>query len=227
MLKRLKNMIIPILCLLVLLIFAGEPLREANAKSISQAVDAVNIDNNLNEGISEQEVQVLNTLTNNINFAGAPGGESKEEGKSEYKNFLVQYLGMNHVTMDTNTWKLLDLKINEINYLLKMEGKENISGLSTDSKEIAIGLTKDIFLAWGLVAGFNPSGDLISLSDESGSLSLANAKTYKQDINSGILLLVISVVAFLQVVCYILSRKSRIMIKDVKYNGFHKEEFAR
>ncbi len=225
--KRLKNLIIPILCVLVLLIFAGEPLREANAKSLSQTVETISTDNSLSGRINQQESNILNTLTDNISFAGLPGKGSKNEGKSEYENFLIQYLSMNHVNLSENTLALVDSRMNELNYLLQMEKKAKVSELSTDSKEIAVGLTKDIFSACGLAAGFNPSGDLISLSDKTGNLTLADTNSYKQSINSGILLLVISIVGILQVVCYILSRKSRIMIKDVKYNGFHKEEYAR
>lgn len=225
--KRLKNLIIPILCVLTLLIFAGEPLREANAKSLSQTVETVSTNNSLNGRLNQQESNILNTLTENISFVGMPGEENLSGGKSEYESFLVQYLGMNQVNLSANTLEQVDSRMKEVNYLLQMENKTKVSELSTDSKEIAVGLTKDIFSVCGLAAGFNPSGELISLSDKSGNLTLADASSYKKNINSGILLLVISIVGILQVVCYILSRKSRIMIKDVKYNGFHKEEYAR
>lgn len=225
--KRLKNLIIPILCVLALLIFAGEPLREANAKSLSQTVETVSTNNSLNGRLNQQESNILNTLTENIRFVGMPGKENPSEGKSEYESFLVQYLGMNQVNLSANTLEQVDSRMKEVNYLLQMENKTKVSELSTDSKEIAIGLTKDIFSVCGLAAGFNPAGELISLSDKSGNLTLADAGSYNKNINSGILLLVIAIVGILQVVCYILSRKSRIMIKDVKYNGFHKEEYAR
>lgn len=225
--KRLKNLIIPILCVLALLIFAGEPLREANAKSLSQTVETVSTNNSLNGRLNQQESNILNTLTENIRFVGMPGMENLSEGKSEYESFLVQYLGRKQVNLSANTLEQVDSRMKEVNYLLQMENKTKVSELSTDSKEIAVGLTKDIFSVCGLAAGFNPSGELISLSDKSGNLTLTDESSYKKNINSGILLLVISIVGILQVVCYILSRKSRIMIKDVKYNGFHKEEYAR
>lgn len=221
--KRLKNLIIPVLCVLALLIFAGEPLREANAKTLNQSVETLS----KNGRINQQEINILNMLIHNIDFAGAGKNESREEGNADYESFLIQYFGLNNVNLSTQAWEQVEAKIKERNNLLELENKSSMKELSADGKEIAVGLTKDIFSVCGLSAGFNLSGELVSLSDRTGSLSLMDGKTYKQHINSGVLLLVISIVGILQVICYILSRKSRIMIKDVKYNGFHKEEFAR
>lgn len=216
--KRLKNLIIPILCVLALLFFAGEPLREANAKSLNQAAEAVSKNGSSRGGINRQEVNLVKVLTNNISISGV--------GKSDYESFLNRYFEQSGMDVSGGTWEQAEAKAAELNNLMKLEKKGTLKELPADGKEIAIGLTRDIFSACGLSAGFDPSGELISLSDKSGSLTLADTKTHKQHINSGVLLLVISIVGILQVICYILSRKSRIMIKDVKHNGFHKEEFA-
>lgn len=227
--KRLKNLIIPILCLLALLLFAGEPLREANATTLNEAVETLSTDGSLQGRINQREINIINALINNISFTGAfaKGKESGEEGNTSYEHFLIQYFGRKSVNLGENNWKEVESKILELDNLMQLENKKNLKELSADEREIAVGLTKGIFSACGLSAGFNPSGELISLSDESGSFTLSNGKTNKQHINSGILTLVIMVVGILQVICYILSRKSQIIIKDVKYNGFHKEEYAR
>ncbi|SHO49544.1 hypothetical protein [Anaerocolumna xylanovorans] len=216
--KRLKNMIIPILCVLALLLFAGEPLREANAKTLNQTAEAVSRNGTPSGSINQQEANIVRVLTDNISIAGI--------GKNDYESFLLRYFGQNGMDAGTDTWGQAEAKAAELNNLMKLEKKATLKELPADGREIAIGLTKDIFSACGLSAGISPSGELISLSDKTGSLTLVNGKTYKQHINSGVLMLVISIVGILQIICYILSRKSRIMIKDVKHNGFHKEEFA-
>lgn len=221
--KRLKNLIIPILCLLALLIFAGEPLREAKANTLNKTAETLSTDGSLHGRINQQEINIVNALIDNISFTGAFANAMG----NDYEHFLIRYFGQKSVSLGENNWEEVESKIGALNNLMQLENKKNLKELPTDEKEIAVGLTKGIFSACGLSAGFTPSGELISLSDESGSLTLSNEKANKQHINSGILMLVIMVVGILQVICYILSRKSRIMIKDVKYNGFHKEEFAR
>lgn len=215
--KRLKNLVIPILCVVALLLFAGEPLKEANAKTMKQTTVTVSVDKS--SRINQQEAIIIDILTNKIS--------NNSDNSEEYKEFLLQYFGLSNINMGTAVEDAVEAKAVELIYLMTLENKSSLKELSADSKEIAIGLAKDIFTACGLKAGFNPSGDLISLSDKYRNITIVNGKVAGEHINIGVLLVSVLVVGVLLAICYILSKKSQIKIKDVKYDGFHKEEFAR
>lgn len=218
--KRLKNLIIPILCVAVLLLFAGRPLKEANAKPLGQATTAADS----NSRINQHEISILNRLTESINLTG-DRNQRRGEAEADYESFLMQYLNSEGTDLSAREEEQVALKAEELKELLSFEGKKNLGELSADGREVAIGLTREVFSACGLKAGVNPLGELISLEGTSGSITLIEDS--EQHINAGVLLIAITVVGVLLTICYVLSKKSRILIKDVKYDGFHKEEFAR
>lgn len=215
--KRLKNLVIPILCVAVFLLFAGGPLKEANAKTMKQSVVTVSMDKS--SRINQHEAIIIDILTNKIS------GDT--DGSGKYEDFLLQYFGLSNINLGAAAEEEVNAKATELIHLMNLENKTNMKELSADSKEIAIGLAKDIFTACGLKAGFNPSGDLISLSDKYRNITIVNGKVAGEHINMGVLIISVSVVSILLAICYVLSKKIQIKIKDVKCDGFHKEEFAR
>jgi hypothetical protein len=215
--KRLKNLIIPILCVTVFLLFAGGPLKEANAKTMKQS--AVTVSTDKSSRINQHEAIIIDILTSKIS------GDT--DGNGKYEDFLLQYFGLSNINLGGAAEEEVNAKATELIHLMNLENKTNMKELSADSKEIAIGLAKDIFTACGLKAGYNPSGDLISLSDKYRNITIVNGKVAGEHINMGVLVISVSVVSILLAICYVLSKKIQIKIKDVKYDGFHKEEFAR
>lgn len=193
--KRVKNLIIPILCMTAVLLFAREPLKEANAGTMKQSAEIASNENHLWTG--------------------------------DYISFLTQYLSDTGVQLSPAAKVQMEEKTEELRALMNLEGKENLQELSADGNEIAVGLLEDIFTLCGLKASFNPSGEVISLEDRSGNTTFTEGKTYNRQINAVVLLIVVTVAGVLLITCYILSIKSQTLIKDVKYDGFHKEEFAR
>lgn len=181
-----------------------------------------------NPNLNESEKMILNLLENGVAVSDHLENIKENKDYALYLMHLTDHFSATNVDLTSSRAYEAVNKIIDLNRIINLEEESNYQKMSLDGRELAIRLAEQIYELCGLKASYNIHGDLVEIASESGNSLYVKENTVKQTgFQMEALFLTITVLLILLGICLIIAKKHQLFIKDGKYDGFNKEEFAR
>ena len=175
--------------------------------------------------LNKNEFEILSLLKR-----AAESKIQKQEEKDFYYiyfNALYQHLCRSDINLSSSIGQGLKESILKLKRILQTENTWDIDHMSLDTRTVAIYLLEDIYRQCGLNIGFNVDSAVIYISDDQGNTLYGNTViNLKEGINLNAFAVIISILFLMLAVCYMISRKKQLFVKEVMCDGLDEKGYA-
>lgn len=147
--------------------------------------------------------------------------------ENEIAIYLESYIKQIDNEEKVEVQKQIENKIEALRLIINMEHVNIFSQMSLDARTPAMKLLADISKLYGLEVAFDLQGNIVKISDITGtalySNEIANAN---KNIRLEKLVITMLILTVFVSICIYITKKKQIFIKDGIYDGYNQEGFA-
>jgi hypothetical protein len=179
----------------------------------------------LSEELNRYETELLTLMSHTV---GAT--DLVEQGTDTYAiyiNHLYQYLSESDVNLSLSQYKRIKKEVNHLYNIFQKEGTKHLMQMSIDGRTAARYLLEEIYQECDLSISFDGDNSIQCIQDYRNNILYGDETIAMQkgfNVNGAIMIGIILVVMI--GICYLISHKNNLFIKDVVYDGFEEKRFA-
>lgn len=144
-----------------------------------------------------------------------------------YLIYLKEYIKTSEVKLNTEDESRKEQLLQELKTIANLEKESSIKYMSIDGREIAISLLKNIYNVYGINISFGLDGEIQNVNDPLDNPIYHNVeKTLKTEFQVIHLIIVICINLLLSGLSILISRKSKISVKDGDIYGLDEKRYA-
>lgn len=177
------------------------------------------------EGFNSSEQRILEMLVRQ--YGEVPYNTGGWNTEYLYYQCLKNYFSRCDYKPDNACLMELENLIQARDDIFVLEQEVELSKMSLDARNLMIYIDKRIYELCGLSVSFTADHQIEQIEEASGSILYRLAEQPQQSsFQLKALLFVILVILMLMVICIVISRKSRLFMKEVDLGGFDEKEYA-
>lgn len=144
-----------------------------------------------------------------------------------YLTHLQEYISTSETSLSIENESKFSNLLQELAVVSNLEKKDDIQQMSIDGRDMAMSLLKNIYGLYGAKIEFSIDGEIRKVNDSTGNLIYEKEDTTNivefQIIN---LIIVLCIILILFSLSLLLTRNSKILVKDGDIDGYDKKKYA-